>query len=80
MLLIVVCLPLFLLPCSILFFIRLTETTANCEHARNILQKQIHSALHIATDHKSAIEETLGSALEQVKDLQKTVLDMPAIE
>ena len=58
----------------------LNETTANCDHARKILQKQIQSALHIATDHKSALEQTLGSALEQVKELQKTVLDMPVVE
>ena len=61
-------------------FCRLGETTANCDHARKILQKQIQSALHIATDHKSAIEQTLGSATEQVKELQKTVLEMPLIQ
>ena len=59
---------------------QLGETTANCDHARKILQKQIQSGLHIATDHKSAIEQTLGNATEQVKELQKTVLEMPLIQ
>jgi hypothetical protein len=69
-----------LVPCVSLLLSRLAETTANCEHARKILQKQITSALYIAADHKSAMEQTLGSGLEQVKDLQKTVLDTASTE
>jgi hypothetical protein len=61
-------------------FARLGETNIATDHARKILQRQIQSALHIATDHKSAIEQTLGSAGDQVKELQKTVLHMPVFE
>ncbi len=56
------------------------ETRANVEHATMLLRKQIFAALHVATDHKSAVEEMLCSALAQTEELHQTVLAQESAE
>ena len=54
---------------------RLEETKTDIGHARSILRNQLFERLHMATDHKSAMEEMLSASLRSCESCMGQVLD-----
>ena len=53
---------------------RLEETKTDIGHARSILRNQLFERLHMATDHKSAMEEMLSASLRSCETCLGKVL------
>jgi kinetochore protein NDC80 len=54
---------------------QLEETKTDIGHARSILRNQLFERLHMATDHKSAMEEMLSASLRSCESCMGQVLD-----
>ena len=54
---------------------RLEETKTDIDHARSILRNQLFERLHMATDHKSAMEEMLSASLRSCETCLGKVLE-----
>ena len=54
---------------------RFEETKTDIGHARSILRNQLFERLHVATDHKSAMEEMLSASLRSCESCLSEVIE-----